>query len=365
MLSITSAIALLSNQTQGVLGVAAMGHTDNLTLRSMSLIAPSKSPMSPGLFMTLGILSNILALFILAKAYNRLRRRSKATFLLFASSLVTTDFLGHVIPGAMVLHLYQNSPTHTDTICLFLGGSMVFFGLCPLFLGCAMAAERCLGVTRPLFHARLVSTARTKIAVVLIWMAALVVALLPIAKLGEYTYQYPSTWCFIKVLGNTSGSDVAFMLLFSSLGLASLTVSLVCNTVSGISLVLARLRKRKCHHRAAKSHDIEMVVQLVGITVTSCICWSPLLIFGMMSVTHSFSHSTENSKHYEALMKVGVHLATCNQILDPWVYILLRRAVLRKIYRLTTGRMDMRGSTFRRWEISSFLSSEKTAVNRI
>uniref|UniRef100_A0AAY5EP81 Thromboxane A2 receptor n=1 Tax=Electrophorus electricus TaxID=8005 RepID=A0AAY5EP81_ELEEL len=333
MLSITSAIALLSNQTQGVLGVAAMGHTDNLTLRSMSLIAPSKT------------------LFILAKAYNRLRRRSKATFLLFASSLVTTDFLGHVIPGAMVLHLYQNS--------------MVFFGLCPLFLGCAMAAERCLGVTRPLFHARLVSTARTKIAVVLIWMAALVVALLPIAKLGEYTYQYPSTWCFIKVLGNTSGSDVAFMLLFSSLGLASLTVSLVCNTVSGISLVLARLRKRKCHHRAAKSHDIEMVVQLVGITVTSCICWSPLLIFGMMSVTHSFSHSTENSKHYEALMKVGVHLATCNQILDPWVYILLRRAVLRKIYRLTTGRMDMRGSTFRRWEISSFLSSEKTAVNRI
>uniref|UniRef100_A0AAY5EHQ8 Prostaglandin F2-alpha receptor n=1 Tax=Electrophorus electricus TaxID=8005 RepID=A0AAY5EHQ8_ELEEL len=290
-----------------------------------------------------------IALFILAKAYNRLRRRSKATFLLFASSLVTTDFLGHVIPGAMVLHHLPLS-----------GGSMVFFGLCPLFLGCAMAAERCLGVTRPLFHARLVSTARTKIAVVLIWMAALVVALLPIAKLGEYTYQYPSTWCFIKVLGNTSGSDVAFMLLFSSLGLASLTVSLVCNTVSGISLVLARLRKRKCHHRAAKSHDIEMVVQLVGITVTSCICWSPLLV-----MTHSFSHSTENSKHYEALMKVGVHLATCNQILDPWVYILLRRAVLRKIYRLTTGRMDMRGSTFRRWEISSFLSSEKTAVNRI
>ncbi|XP_076844848.1 prostaglandin E receptor 1b (subtype EP1) [Brachyhypopomus gauderio] len=368
MLSITSAVAPLSNQTQGGEGIASSDHKDNLTLRSVR--APSKTPMSPGLFMTLGILSNILALFILAKAYTRLRRRSKATFLLFASSLVATDFLGHVIPGAMVLHLYQNPidpnmPKRADTICMFLGGSMVFFGLCPLFLGCAMAAERCLGVTRPLFHARLVSTTRAKMAVVLIWLAALAVALLPIASLGEYTYQYPLTWCFIKVLGETSSTDVAFVFLFSCLGLASLAVALVCNSVSGISLVLARLRKRKCHRRSAKSHDIEMVVQLVGITVTSCICWSPLLIFGLMSVIHSYSPSADNYTHYRDLMKVGVHLATCNQILDPWVYILLRRAVLRKIYRLTTGRMDVRGSTFRRWEISSFQSSEKTAVNRI
>lgn len=83
-----------------------------------------------------------------------------------------------------------------------------------------------------------------------------------------------------------------------------------------------------------------------------------------MSIRHSYSDSKED-KPYRILMVTGVRLASCNQILDPWVYILLRRAVLRKIYRLTTGRTDMRGSTFRRWEISSFQSSEKNAVKRI
>ncbi|XP_029014500.1 prostaglandin F2-alpha receptor-like [Betta splendens] len=56
-----------------------------------------------------------------------------------------------------------------------------------------------------------------------------------------------------------------------------LAVALVCNTISGLTLVLARLRRQPGSHHPAKSHDIEMVVQLVGIMITSCICWSPLL----------------------------------------------------------------------------------------
>uniref|UniRef100_A0A668AJQ6 Thromboxane A2 receptor n=1 Tax=Myripristis murdjan TaxID=586833 RepID=A0A668AJQ6_9TELE len=320
------------------------------------------NPTAAGLSMTLGILSNVVALIILAKAYNRFRRRSKATFLLFASSLVATDLAGHVIPGALVLRLYSagTGPTvadpdsdsldYPDVPCLFLGGSMVFFGLCPLFLGCGMAAERCLGVTKPLLHAQLVTTARTKMALALIWLVALCVAVLPFFSLGAYTYQYPWTWCFIRVLGHTKGTDLAFVILFSGLGLTCLAVAFVCNTISGITLVRARLRKRSCsHRRLAKSHDIEMVVQLVGIMVSSCICWSPLLV------------SLGNAQT-QMLMVTGVRLASWNQILDPWVYILLRRAILKKIYRITKKRASFKGSTFRsiRWDMSSFQRKEDT-----
>lgn len=236
------------------------------------------------LFMSLGIFSNIVALFILVNAYSRQRRRSKATFLLFATSLVITDFFGHVIPGAMVLRLYLIggvSPEDfrsSDGMCQFLGGSMVFFGLCPLFMGCAMAAERCLGVTKPLLHSSLVTKTRTKFCLSAIWLAALCVALLPCFQLGSYTYQEPRTWCFINVLSDTKEVDVAFVALFSGLGLTSLAVALVCNTVSGLTLVLARIRRQPGSHHSARSHDIEMVAQLVGIMVTSCICWSPLLV---------------------------------------------------------------------------------------
>lgn len=335
---------------------------------------PKSSPIVAGLSMTLGILFNIMALIILAKAYNRFRRRSKATFLLFASSLVATDLAGHVINGALVMRRYSVDPTtystvETDASCLFLGGCMVFFGLCPLFMGCAMAAERCLGVTKPLLHAQLVTTARTKIALALIWLVALCVALLPFFNLGTYTYQYPGTWCFIRVLEGTEGMDLAFVILFSGLALSSLASAFVCNTISGITLVRARLKRTNCSKsRSTGSNDTEMVVQLVGIMVTSCICWSPLLVFGLMSALRSYSGTLGNDRAtYRRLMITGVRMAALNQILDPWVYILLRRAILRRIYRITKRQTSLKGSFFRsiRWEASSFHINEKAASSKL
>lgn len=340
---------------------------------TMNGTLPKSSPIVASLSMTLGILFNIVALIILAKAYNRFRRRSKATFLLFATSLVATDLAGHVINGALVMRRYSDNTTYsttdTDASCLFLGGCMVFFGLCPLFMGCAMAAERCLGVTKPLLHAQLVTTARTKIALVLIWLLALCVALLPFFSLGTYTYQYPGTWCFIRVTEGTEGTDLAFVILFSGLALSSLTSAFVCNTISGITLVKARLKKNNCSKsRSTGSNDTEMVVQLVGIMVTSCMCWSPLLVFGLMSAVRSYSKTLcSDIDTYRSLMVTGVRMAACNQILDPWVYILLRRAILRKIYRITKRQTSLKGSLFRsiRWETSSFHITEKTASSKL
>ncbi|XP_070683918.1 prostaglandin E2 receptor EP1 subtype-like [Pempheris klunzingeri] len=361
-----------SNDTPGKVeaGVAVEGLSQQ---GNLTLVQPTTSGVIVVvLSMTLGIISNIVALFILANAYSLQRRRTKATFLLFATSLVVTDFIGHVIPGALVLRLYLSGGVRpedfnsSDGMCQFLGGSMVFFGLCPLFMGCAMAAERCLGVTKPLLHSSLVTKTRTKICLSVIWLAALCVALLPCFQLGSYAYQDPGTWCFINVLSDTEEVDVAFVVLFSGLGLTSLAVALVCNTISGLTLVLARLRRQPGSHHSAKSHDIEMVVQLVGIMVTSCICWSPLLIFGLMSVIRSYTGSIgEDLPSYKTLMVMGVRLATWNQILDPWVYILLRRTVLRKIYLIAKCQAGLRGNIIGRWEPTSFPSSEKNQVNQV
>lgn len=292
-------LAMQRSNSSGIIGSFALSNRTIMVqtpevepLVATNTTRPPSNPTAAGLTMTLGILFNVVALIILAKAYHRFRRRSKATFLLFASSLLATDLAGHVIPGALVLRRYSASTGSTaeaasnirgdsanpDMSCLFLGGCMVFFGLCPLFLGCAMAAERCLGVTKPLLHTRLVTTARSKMVITLIWLLALCVALLPFFNLGAYTYQQPGTWCFIRVMEGTKATDLAFVILFSGLALSSLAVAFVCNTISGITLVRARL-KRSCSQRSsARSHDTEMVVQLVGIMVTSCICWSPLLV---------------------------------------------------------------------------------------
>lgn len=283
------------------------------------------SPALPIFSMTLGAVSNVLALALLAQASGRLRRRrSAATFLLFVASLLATDLVGHVIPGALVLRLYTAGRSPSGGTCHFLGGCMVFFGLCPLLLGCGMAVERCVGVTRPLLHAARVSVARTRLALAALASMALAVALLPLARVGHYELQYPGTWCFIG-LGPAGGwRQVLLAGLFAGLGLAALLAALVCNMLSGLALLRARWRRHSrrrpptsgpdsCRHwgahgrrsasassissvasasaglsgilgcgsaHRARAHDVEMVGQLVGIMVVSCICWSPLLVRG-------------------------------------------------------------------------------------
>lgn len=83
-----------------------------------------------------------------------------------------------------------------------------------------------------------------------------------------------------------------------------------------------------------------------------------------MSVIASFQGSTgDELSGYRTLMVMGVRLATWNQILDPWVYILLRRAVLRKIYLIAKCQAGLRSNVLSRWGPTSFHSSEKDGVS--
>ncbi|XP_054573351.1 prostaglandin E2 receptor EP1 subtype isoform X2 [Eptesicus fuscus] len=362
------------------------------------------SPALPIFSMTLGAVSNVLALALLAQALGRMRRRrSAATFLLFVASLLATDLAGHVIPGALVLRLYAAGRPPAGGACHFLGGCMVFFGLCPLLLGCGMAVERWVGVTRPLLHAAHVSVARARLVLAALAAVALAVALLPLVRVGRYELQYPGTWCFIG-LGPAGGWGQALLAgLFAGLGLAALLAALVCNTLSGLALLRARWRRRsrpppptsgpdsrrrwggrglrsasassvasasaassgilgRGSARRARAHDVEMVGQLVGIMVVSCICWSPLLVLVVLAVGGWGSSSLQRP------LFMAVRLASWNQILDPWVYILLRQAVLRQLLRLLPGRTGAKGSpalglTRSTWEASSLRSSRHSGLS--
>lgn len=91
-----------------------------------------------------------------------------------------------------------------------------------------------------------------------------------------------------------------------------------------------------------------------------------LQVFGLMTVIRSYTGSIgDDLSSYKTLMVMGVRLATWNQILDPWVYILLRRTVLRKIYLIAKCQAGLRGNKLGRWEPTSFHSTEKKEVNQV
>jgi len=56
-----------------------------------------------------------------------------------------------------------------------------------------------------------------------------------------------------------------------------------------------------------------------------------------------------------------VRMATWNQILDPWVYILLRKAVLRKMFTLLHGCCGPKSYFLQRWQRSVLRSSLETS----
>ncbi|KAK0155949.1 Prostaglandin F2-alpha receptor [Merluccius polli] len=280
--------------------------------------------------MTGGIFSNSLALFILVKSYHRIRLKSKASFVLFASGLVVTDLLGHLVNGSLVLFIYSSHKRweafDPDRIlCSFFGASLVFFGLSPLFLGCAMAVERCVGVTRPLFHSTAVAPRHVKRLLGFTWVLAALVAGLPLILWRPYQVQHSRSWCFFREEEPRDWLDMLLPLVFSMLGLLALLLSVVCNTLTSGALLQSKLRRR--HRCRGTRYHLEMIVQLLAIMLVSCVCWGPLLIYVIVLTAR-----TEDEPASFSLLLLLVRMATWNQILDPWVYILLRKAVLRKLY---------------------------------
>ncbi|KAM4678460.1 prostaglandin E2 receptor EP1 subtype-like [Discoglossus pictus] len=315
----------------------------------------SASPLIPSVSMTLGASSNALGLWILARDYansHRLRR-SRVQFLLLASGLLLTDLAGHLIPGSIVLWAYAKGEL-SKVACHFLGGCMVFFGLSPLLLGLLMASERCLALTRPLWHLTVVTQTRARLGLALAWIMALLVSILPLLGYGAYDLQPSKTWCFLS-------GPTGFRLLFSGLGLGSLGAALVFNVLCGVTLLRARLLgsvgEKRRRRRGARSRDIEMVVQLLAITLVSCICWSPLLVSVMML-------HTEVPPPRPDWLLFGVRLASYNQILDPWVYILLRCSVLHRLCIFIQATCSCTGK-LSRWDPGDFQSSDRSEVTRL
>ncbi|XP_010895858.2 thromboxane A2 receptor isoform X3 [Esox lucius] len=232
-------------------------------------------------FSSLGLTFNLIAFVVLLKTFQRTHSRSRSSFLIFLCGLVVTDFMGLLVTGCIVVtfHITRFNWRELDPDCVFcnfMGMSMVFYGLCPLLLGATMAVERFVGINRPFSHSTRMTKSRAMYVVLLVWVVAGGVSLLPQVGVGSYHMQIPGSWCFFNISSETS--DMALCLIFSLVGLLSIATSFLLNTVFIAQTVLSGK----------------------GLQIRS------LLLF--------------------------IRFATWNQILDPCVYILFRRAVLKRLF---------------------------------
>ncbi|XP_001379240.3 prostaglandin E2 receptor EP3 subtype isoform X2 [Monodelphis domestica] len=296
--------------------------------------------------MLAGLAGNALAMLLVGRSYRRKESRRGRAFLLCLGGLALTDMTGQLLTSPVVIAVYlsRRSWNHLDPsgrLCTFFGLSMTMFGLCPLFLAGAMAVERALAIRAPHWYAGHLQARAARAVLPAVWLAGLAFALLPVAGVGRYSVQWPGTWCFISP-GAASGSgrgDVFFATTFACLGLAALAVTFACNLATVAALVARCRAKAVAAPAGARWGRIttETVIQLLGITCVLSACWTPLLILMLKMI---FSHTSmdhcktlgfhgERPKECDFFL-TAIRLASLNQILDPWVYLLLRKILLRK-----------------------------------
>ncbi|XP_043079724.1 thromboxane A2 receptor [Puntigrus tetrazona] len=276
-------------------------------------------------FSGLGLSSNLFAMVVLAKTFHHTKSRSRSSFLLFLGGLVFTDFMGLLVTGSIVVsfHITHFNWRQLDPhchFCNFMGMSMVFYGLCPLLLAAAMAMERFVGINRPFARSMAMSNSRACSTLAVVWVTAGCISLLPLAGLGSYHLQIPGSWCFLNI--SSKPLDMTFGLIFSLVGLLSLAVSFLLNTVSVVTLLRVCCGQDSVQRR--RDHEVEMMVQLILIMAIASVCWCPLLVFIAKTVL-------SGSELNVGSLLLWLRFATGNQVLDPWVYILFRRAILKRV----------------------------------
>ncbi|XP_058493508.1 prostaglandin E2 receptor EP3 subtype [Solea solea] len=321
---------------------------DNVTKNSS---CGSVSVGFPITMMVTGMVGNSLALVLVYISYIKKENKRKRSFLLCIGSLALTDLFGQLLTSPIVISVYRADLNweridSSGKLCAFFGACMTTFGLCALFLASAMAIERAMAITNPHWYSSHMKTSVTKQTLAAIWFLVLLFALLPIAGVGKYTRQWPGTWCFISTGDREVPGNMFFAITFAVLGIFSLLVTLSCNVVT-IRGLIVRCKTKTGASQSSKQWErltTETVIQLLGIMCVLLVCWSPLLVLMLRMISNQVSShecSTTSGVSSESSSSRDVHLdcnffltairlASLNQILDPWIYLLLREILFRK-----------------------------------
>ncbi|XP_063283293.1 prostaglandin E2 receptor EP3 subtype [Pelobates fuscus] len=310
----------------------------------------SVSVAYPLSMMITGLLGNALAMLLIYTSYGKKGSKRKHSFLLCIGSLALTDFVGQLLTSPIVISVYLSNRQWARVdpsghLCAFFGLAMTMFGLCPLFIASAMAIERTLAIQSPHWYSNNMKTRVTRLVLLCIWGGGFLFALLPILGMGQYTLQWPGTWCFIST-NHSSPGNVFFASSFASLGLLSLSVTFTCNLATIRALVI-RCKNRNVASKTSKQWGritTETLIQLLGIMCVLFTCWSPLLVIMLKMISNHTSiercgmsvQGSETQKDCSFFL-TAIRLASLNQILDPWVYLLLRQILLRKVRQVASA----------------------------
>ncbi|KAJ8400014.1 hypothetical protein AAFF_G00400530 [Aldrovandia affinis] len=273
------------------------------------------------------------------------KEQKETTFYTLVCGLAVTDLLGTLLASPVTIATYvKGSWPGEDALCHYSGFILLFFSLAGLSIICAMSIERYMAINHAYFYNHYVDQKLAGLTLFAIYFSNILFCALPSMGLGEVKMQYPDTWCFIDWRSNVS-THAAFSYMYAGFSSFLILATVICNIlVCGALIMMHRrfvrrtslgtdhgrivdLRRRRSFGRMAGA-EIQMFILLIATSVVVLICSIPLVV--QVFVNQLYRTPVEKSIEKNPDLQ-AIRIASVNPILDPWIYILIRKAVLLKL----------------------------------
>ncbi|XP_065936068.1 prostaglandin E2 receptor EP4 subtype [Magallana gigas] len=298
----------------------------------------SESIVPPSLQYLFGVSGNLIAIILL---YRSSGRHKWKPFYRLVGALAITDFCGIalVYPAVMVRYISGFTYDFPKELCGFVSFWFSFSFLSSAFIVSAMSFDRFLAVTFPIFY-RKSQVKRTNIILVVIWIFVACISSLNLVGVGSVKNFYPGSWCFLDFANNGTLERINTY-IYSITGLLVLSTTVVFNIA--VVYAVKRKPKRSASDIKRKRNEIFIIVFLFSIVTLFSICWVPLMVRMLINAS-----SSDPKNGPEELL--AVRMTISNAIVDPWIYIILRKENLIKISKLVqrvrkSGRLPILCST--------------------
>ncbi|XP_074851725.1 prostaglandin E2 receptor EP4 subtype [Carettochelys insculpta] len=300
-------------------------------------------PTIPTVMFIFGVVGNLIAIVVLCKSR---KEQKETTFYTLVCGLAITDLLGTclVSPVTIVTYLQHRWPGGM-ALCEYSSFILLFFGLSGLSIICAMSIERYLAINHAYFYNHYVDKKLAGLTLFAIYVSNVLFCAMPSMGLGKSTLHYPRTWCFIDWQTQVA-THAAYSYMYAGFSSFLIMVTVVCNVLVCVALIrmhrqfmrrtslgtdntatrLSDFRRRRSFRRMAGA-EIQMVILLIATSLVVVICSIPLVVRVFVNQLYRPGIVMEISQNPDLQ---AIRIASVNPILDPWVYILLRKTVLSK-----------------------------------
>lgn len=251
----------------------------------------SKSLVTSATMFAVGVLSNLIAIIVLCISKKEQR---ETTFYTLVCGMAITDLLGTCFTSPVVIATYvaRHWPGGT-ALCHFFSFSMLFFGSAGMSILCAMAIERYLAINHAYLYSQHIDRTLARFALLGIYLANIVLCIMPSFGFGRHVRYFPGTWCFLDWRAmDPLGASYSF--LYGGVMLVLIAVTVLCNfavcrSLMGMNQRARIVRAEGCAQggsrrrfprlpSVASAAEIQMFWLLIFMTIVFLICSIPLVV---------------------------------------------------------------------------------------